>query len=83
MFYVYHYATVTPQGTQTICVSKFKGFVWEYSEPGGGGDSHIKVTGVLVGFFESDPKRYQDVVLWAWPQVNFTPKRYLIRNIGK
>ena len=21
----------------------------------GGGDSHIKVTGVLVGFFESDP----------------------------
>ena len=21
-----------PQGAQTICVSKFKGFVWEYSQ---------------------------------------------------
>ena len=44
---------------------------------GGGGYSHIKVTEVLVGFFlKVIPKRYQDLVLWAWLQVNFTPKRY-------
>ena len=41
--------------------------------PRGGGNSHRKVTGVLVWLFESDPKRYQDLVLWAWNQVNLTP----------
>ena len=30
------------------------------------------MTGVLVGFFfKVAPKRYQYLVLWAWPQVNF------------
>ena len=42
----------------------------------GPGGFHIKVTGVFVGFLKLTPKRYQDLVLWAWPQVNFTPKRY-------
>ena len=42
----------------------------------GRGDSHIKVTGCSSNFLKVTPKRYQDLVLWAWPQVNFNPKRY-------
>ena len=42
----------------------------------GGGDSHIKVTGVIVGNFEKTPKRYQNLVLRVWQEFIFTPKRY-------
>ena len=48
----------------------------EFKRPGGGGDSHIKVTRVIVGNFEKTPKRYQNSVLWAWSEQFFTPKRY-------
>ena len=41
-----------------------------------GGDSHIKVTGVLVGFFESDPLKVPGFCFVGVAQVNFTPKRY-------
>ena len=38
------------------------------------GNFHIKMTGVLIRNFEK--KRYQDPVLWAWPEFFFTPERY-------
>jgi len=36
----------------------------------------MKRTGVLVGNFTKNPKRYQDPVLWAWLEIFFSPKRY-------
>ena len=42
-----------------------------------GGNSYIKVTGMLV---ENTPKRYQNLVLWACPKFISTPKRYQIND---
>ena len=39
-------------------------------------DSHMKVTGVIVGNCERHPKRYQNLVLWVWHEFIFTPERY-------
>ena len=33
---------------------------------GGGGGFHIKVKSLTDGNFERNPKRYQDLILWAW-----------------
>ena len=48
---------------------------------GGGGESHIKVTGVVVRNFEkiikkNILKRFHDPVLWVWPPIFIIPKRY-------
>ena len=40
---------------------------------GGGGDSHIKRTAMLVGKFQTNPKK---VPIWVWLKQNFFPKRY-------
>ena len=40
---------------------------------GGGGDSHIKRAGMLVGKFQMNPKK---VPICVWLKQNFTPKRY-------
>ena len=48
---------------------KFQNSKREGKPPGGGGDSHIKVTGVLVGFFESSAKRYRG----SDPRINLGP----------
>ena len=40
---------------------------------GGGGDSHIKRTAMLVGKFQTNPKK---VPMWVWLKQNFIPKRY-------
>ena len=44
-----------------------------YQHPGGGGggDSHMKQTGMLVGNFEFSP---QKETIWAWLKVFVTPK---------
>ena len=50
---------------------KFKSFHWP-SHHGicqGGGDSHINRIGVLNKILERTPTRYQDPVLWAWPEI--------------
>ena len=42
---------------------------------GGGGDSHIKMTGFCSSeILKRIPKRYQDPVLWAWFEF-FSPLR--------
>ena len=48
------------------------------STPGGGGGGlpYKRDGGARRIFLKVTPKRYQDLVLWAWPQVNFNPKRY-------
>ena len=45
------------------------GNVQAIADPPGGRDSPIKMTGVLVGKFRKQNylKRYQNLVLWAWP----------------
>ena len=40
--------------------------------PGGGGDSHMEWTGMLVGNFEFNPYKRP---IWAWPKLMQTPKR--------
>ena len=42
------------------------------TDPGGGGNSHMKQTGMLVGNFEFNPYRRP---IWAWLKQILTPKR--------
>ena len=42
---------------------------------GGGGDSHMKGAGMLVGNCELNPSRRP---IWAWPKLFMTPKRLLM-----
>ena len=56
-----------------------------FESGGGGGDSHIKRTGMRGCWWEilkRTPKRYQDPVLWAWCEIFFTPKRYQIMGLN-
>ena len=41
---------------------------------GGGGDSHINRTGVLVREFKRTSKRYKDTAFWAWLESLYIPK---------
>ena len=52
-------------------VSHWCQMIWCGLDPaGGGGNSHIKVTGVLAElFFVQTSKKCQDLVLWAWPKL--------------
>ena len=43
------------------------------SPGGGGGDSHMKVKGILIGNLELNPKRRP---IWAWLKLYLTPTRY-------
>ena len=46
----------------------------------GRGYCHTKVTGCSSDILKETPKRYQDLVLWAWLQENFTAKRYQLKQ---
>ena len=46
--------------------------VWKPRRKGGGGNSHIEQTGMLVGNFEFNPKRRP---IWVWLKEILTPKR--------
>ena len=45
---------------------------------GGGTSSRVKLTGVV-----KIPKRYQDLVLWAWPKLPFTPRGTETKHITR
>ena len=38
------------------------------------GDFHIQMTGVLVVNFQNKPNKNQDLVLWTWLDIFFSPK---------
>ena len=54
-----------------ICCNIILVYSLTVSNPGGG-DSHMKVTGMLVGKLELNPQRRP---IWAWFRRYLTPKR--------